>query len=94
MFLVKSIRSSKNSQTKSLGLRKEEKPTIRKKRTKRKKAKKLKDDYSNNFDFLKYNTSLDQVLGRANKDEILVLVWILKIASAKIGARDSLLIFP
>lgn len=34
------------------------------------------------------------VLGRANKDEMLVLVWILKIASAKIGARESLLIFP
>ena len=32
-------------------------------------------------------------LGRANNDEILVLVWILKIASAKIGATDSLVIF-
>lgn len=29
-----------------------------------------------------------------NNDEILVLVWIRKIASAKIGANDNLFILP
>lgn len=37
---------------------------------------------------------MNQVFGKTNKDEILVLVWILKIASAKIGAKESLLTFP
>jgi hypothetical protein len=35
-----------------------------------------------------------QVLGTANSDDILVLVWIQKIASASMGAKDSLLILP
>lgn len=34
----------------------------------------------------------DHVLGMLNKVEILVLVWIRKIASAKIGATDNLMI--
>lgn len=36
----------------------------------------------------------DHVLGNTKRDEILVLVWILKIASAKIGANDNLFTFP
>ncbi len=35
---------------------------------------------------------LNQVFGILNKDEMLVLVWIRKIASAKIGAKESLII--
>jgi hypothetical protein len=34
----------------------------------------------------------NQVLGTLNSEEILVLVWILKIASARMGASDSLII--
>ena len=33
-------------------------------------------------------------LGILNREEILVLVWILKIAYAKIGANDNLFILP
>ena len=37
---------------------------------------------------------LNHVFGTLNKLEILVFVWILNIASAKIGATDNLVTFP
>lgn len=37
---------------------------------------------------------LYQVLGTTNNEEILVLVWILNIAYAKIGAKESLFSLP
>ena len=37
---------------------------------------------------------INQDFGTLNNDDMLVRVWILKMASARIGARESLLIFP